>query len=323
VAQSIHCRTLSALILLAIVVPVSPALLPTRALPTVEAAEAELDTVAPGAAVPPGFAATRPAEGEIRVSLKPGRNVEEPWAFLPIATGEQQGIDSTTMPIPVYSPPDTPLLTAQPAGEYLFVAFGYEHRHGVMRYDGEGWAWVTDGLYLQDTIAVSQIAADPGNPTTLLLSTPNGIYRTTDALGRCYWDKVLAITGTTTIEAHPTVSGTFFAATVPLANCPGGGSCSRFYKSSDWGTTWSGPVKLSYVSTGDNPQEICVWVDPQGEDEDVVYIPNVNMGASGSQYFWRSIDAGDTFTKVRTLAFRPYGGCAVDPITDVVRGHFL
>ncbi len=324
-ARSSAFRVLSILMLASIVVSALPVTSLAADLPL---AELEAGLASSGQAAVGGETIVPwPAPSEGMNRQRPGVTMETPWTFLTAAANERKSISGPMEDTPTYNPLPSPLLVPQPGKDYLFVAFGpaetVPNRRGVMRYDGSNWAWVRDGLGPDDAKKVTAMAVDWSNPTTLLISTYDGIYRTTDVLGSCYWDQVLDVPNITTIEAHPVVSGTFFATTKPMTpmvgdDCPGQGTdCSRFYKSTDWGETWSTPVYLpNPTTTGNAPADICVWVDPQGENDDVVYIPNFNTAVSDPQlqYFWRSMDGTDSFTNVRTLPFRAQH-CAVEPIS--------
>jgi hypothetical protein len=82
------------------------------------------------------------------------------------------------------------LPTASPAGGYgspLPHAFAVlSGGAGLARWDGVEWELVNTGLS-GGAMWVNQIAVDPYDPSTIMIATNDGVWKTTDALDACTW----------------------------------------------------------------------------------------------------------------------------------------
>lgn len=296
-AKSFGYRILSALLLLAIVIPVFPALLPTQTLAAAEAAEVEPAAALPEGAVVSDF--TVPRSAERKVEPLPGATTIESWSSPLVVHNELKHMANSPGYTPVYSPPSAPL-SYQPVEDYVFAAVAA----GVARYDGNSWSMVNTGLPSNTT--AYQFAVDPFNPTTLLVATNHGVYTTTDALGLCQWSQTTLITSTRSIVAHPWQQGEFYA---------GSSDNGHFSKSTDFGKTWH---TQRLPSTGGARE----WLDCASDiaigtySGDVVYAPNGN-GQDGRHTFWKSIDGGESFVLSNTIT-NALSTCAVEPGSDEV-----
>lgn len=229
-----------------------------------------------------------------------------------------QGLDRS------YTPPFAPLRSPpQPGQKYIFTSWYnagvLNNDWGMFRYDriDEEWDDVNTGLE-QSARVVNMIAVDPFTPTTMFIATDDGVYKTTDAMGACIWDKVLDVSSVKSIVAHPTISGTIYAGTSGLDDCPGTGeNRARFYRSTDGGETWN--VTCLPSSSGNYASDICVWSDPDGVEDDIIYAPSwPGYWATAGKAFWKSTNGGITFTKISDPIIVPCWRCDVEPTSDVV-----
>ncbi len=170
---------------------------------------------------------------------------------------------------------------------------------GVLKsYDG-GDTWNMTGLVFaqSDYQQISRLEMDPFNTNTLLASTADGIYRSTDSAHT--WTEVQTGSNWNDLSFSPTIPGVAFAARRASGEC-------YMYKSVDYGQTWN------QVYTFSNARRVNFSLSPQQAEMIQVVAANYDNALLG---MYRSLDTGTTFQKyydplsngVNLLSYEPNG----------------
>ncbi len=150
---------------------------------------------------------------------------------------------------------------------------------GVLKSTDGGVSWVSSGLTTMSRI--HKLLFDPSNFNKVFAATNSGIWLTTN--GGTSWGQVLSGARVYDLEFKPGDASVVYAVTA-----------AGYFRSTDGGNSFPAPAGTGLPASGTNRRAIAV----SAANADYIYMVCGRSDNSGLHSFWKSTDAGISFTKM-------------------------